>query len=166
MPQHLYLLSAMGGASFRQEKLCSARLSQHLFRDAKAMRSVSTSLMTTHLRMECTMKSSLIASSLLGGFALALSATVALAQPGNLGTTQKQLSAASSALSLVRGGGGGGHGGGMGGGGGGHGFSGGHGFHGGQVRGFGFFDGPYYDDYSYDEPGCLWSARYHRWVCY
>src|SRR6185436_12143715 len=90
-----------------------------------------------------------------------------LAQPDNIGGSQQQLpSPATSPLVLVRGGGGG-HGGGGHGFGGGHGagFSGGHGFHGGHFRGgFGAFGSPYHDD-DYGEPGCWWSARYHRWVC-
>ena len=108
------------------------------------------------------MKRSLITSGLVGAFALACSAAAALAQPDNIGGPHQQLlSAASNPLVLVRGGG---HGGGFGGGG--HGFSGGHGFHGGHFRGgFGTFASPYYDD-DYGEPGCWWSARYHRRVCY
>jgi hypothetical protein len=91
------------------------------------------------------MKRSLVTSSLLGAFALAISAAGALAQPSNLGGSQWEppLSGVRSPLVLVRGGGGGhGFGGGHGGG-----FGGGHGFHGGHFRGgFGVFGGPYYYD--------------------
>ena len=82
------------------------------------------------------MKRSLIASGLIGVFALACSAAAALAQPDNIGGPQQQLlSPGSSPMVLVRGGGRG-----RGFGGGGHGFTGGHGFHGGHVHGgFGAF---------------------------
>ena len=83
------------------------------------------------------MKRSLVASGLVGVFALACSAAAALAQPDSIGGSQQQvMSSASNPLVLVRGGGGG-HGGGGHGFGGGHGagFSGGHGFHGGHFRG-------------------------------
>jgi hypothetical protein len=114
------------------------------------------------------MKRNLIASGFVGVFALACSTAAVLAQPDSIcGSQQQLLSQATSPLVLVRGGGGG-HGGGGHGFGGGHGagFSGGHGFHGGHFRGgFGAFGSPYYDD-DYGEPGCWWSARSHRWVCY
>jgi hypothetical protein len=112
------------------------------------------------------MKRSLATSSLLGAFALAISAAAALAQPSNLGGSQREppLSEVRSPMVLVRGGGGGG-GHGFGGGHGG-GFGGGHGFHGGHFRGgFGAFDGPYYYD-DYGDSGCSWNPRYHRWFCY
>jgi hypothetical protein len=102
------------------------------------------------------MKRSLIASGLVGVFALACSAAAALAQPDNIGGSQQQLlSPATSPLVLVRGGGGG-HGGG------GHGFGGGHGghgFHGGHFHGsFGAFGSPYYND-DYGEPGSAGGAH-------
>jgi hypothetical protein len=99
------------------------------------------------------MKRSLVASGLVGAFALAFSAAAALAHAGSFGGSQQQaLTAASGSRVLVRAGGGS-HGGG---------FGGGHGFHGRHFRGgFSTFGGSYYDD-----PGCWWSARYHRRVCY
>src|SRR6476646_1808064 len=120
------------------------------------------------------MKRSFIASGVFGAFAIAVTTTAALAQPGNFGGSQLPLTGASSPLVLIRagGGGGGGYGGGFGGGGrgggfgaGGHGFAGvhggggfggDHGFHRGHFRGFSAFGG--YDD----DAGCWWSARYHR----
>ena len=55
------------------------------------------------------MKRSLVTSGLLGAFALAISAAAALAQPSNLGGSQREppLSEVRSPLVLVRGGGGG-----------------------------------------------------------
>jgi hypothetical protein len=127
------------------------------------------------------MKDSVIKSGLVGAVALALTTAASLpALAGNPGNSQ-QLSAASSPLFLVRGGGGGGgghggggmggggmgsggmggggHGGGMGGGG--HGFGDGHGggghiFHGGHFRsGFSGFD----------DSNCWWSPRRHQQIC-
>jgi hypothetical protein len=93
--------------------------------------------------------------------ALACSTSAAHAQPSALSSLPQ---ATPSPLVQVRGGG---HGGGMGGG---HGFGGGHSahgggnFHGGHFRGgFGSFGGSYFGDY--DDQGCWWSRRYHRWVC-
>jgi hypothetical protein len=112
------------------------------------------------------MKRKLITSGVFGAFALALTTTAALAQPGSIGGSQRPLTAVSNPLLQIRAGGGG-HAGGFGGGGrgfagvhGGGGFGGGHGFHHGHFRGFSAFGG--YDD----DAGCWWSARYHRRLCY
>ena len=107
------------------------------------------------------MKASLFNRGLAGAIALALSTTVASAQPGNFGAQQQSLSGGSAVIlarvgGSVHGGGMGGHGG--------HGFGTGHSFHVGHVRGFGVFGGPYYGDDFYD--GCRWSARFNRRVCY
>jgi hypothetical protein len=110
------------------------------------------------------MKRSLITAGLFGAVALALSSAAALARPDNVGGSRPQrVSAEISPLISVRGGGGhgfgGAHAGGV------HAFGGNRGFHGGHFRGgFAFGDPYYYDGDS--EPGCLWSARHHRWVCY
>jgi hypothetical protein len=119
---------------------------------------------STHLQWSTIMKRNLITSGLVGAVALALSSAAALAQPTNVGGPQPApVSAASNPVLLVRGGGGHGFGGAHAGGG--HGFGGSHGFHVGHFRRGFAFGGPY--DYDNDdEPGCSWSARYHRWVCY
>ena len=113
------------------------------------------------LRWSPIMKASLFNRGLAGAIALALSTTVASAQPGNFGAQQQSLSGGSAVIlarvgGSVHGGGMGGHGG--------HGFGTGHSFHVGHVRGFGVFGGPYYGDDFYD--GCRWSARFNRRVCY
>jgi hypothetical protein len=108
--------------------------------------------------------------SLAGPLALVLSGCGALAYPRTLGGPQQLVSSpARAAVDPVRFGGGhgfaGGHG--FGGGrsfGGGYGFRGDHGFHHGHHlrAGFNGIGVPYY---SYDDEGCWWSRRYHRWVC-
>jgi hypothetical protein len=124
------------------------------------------------------MKDSVIKCGLVGAVALALTTAASLpALAGNPGNSQ-QLSAASSPLILVRGGGGGhgsgggmgggGHGGGMGGGGHGGGFGGsGHGF-GGAHGGGGhtFHRGHFGSSFSsFDDSNCWWSPRRHRQIC-
>ena len=106
------------------------------------------------------MKANLIKCGLVGAVALALSTSVASAQRGS----QQQPLSGESGVILARFAGGV-HGGGMGGHGG-HGFGGGHGFHGGHFRSSGVFSGPYYGYDVYDEPGCRWSPRYNRRVCF
>src|SRR5262252_8016548 len=108
------------------------------------------------------MKGSIVTFGLVGALALALPTTTSLAQASYAGNSD--LTAAGSPLTLVRGGGGGGggHGGGMGGHlgrmAGSHGFDGGHFHHFRHHARCRFFSG--YDDY-----GCYWTRRYHRWVC-
>jgi len=133
------------------------------------------------------MKGSIVTFGLVGALALALPTTTSLAQASYAGNSD--LTAAGSPLTLVRGGGGGGggHGGGMGGGsfGGGHvggmggSFGGGHvgstGGHLGRMAGSHGFDGGHFHHFrhharsrffsGYDDYGCYWTRRYHRWVC-
>jgi hypothetical protein len=119
------------------------------------------------------MKHGLITSGLVATFALALSTAAAIAQPVIFGgSPQQPLSAVSSPLMLVHGGGG--HGSGFSGG---HGSAGGHmGFSRGGGRSFAFsgirhdhrgrgFAGSGYDGYYGYEDGCWFSRRYGRWVC-
>jgi hypothetical protein len=129
------------------------------------------------------MKGSIVTFGLVGALALALPTATSLAASY---TGNSDLEAQSSPLTLVRGGGGGGHGG-MGGGGfgGGHvgamggSFGGGHvgsmGGHVGRMTGSHGFDGGHFHHFrhhvrprffsGYDDYGCYWSGRYHRWVC-
>jgi len=102
------------------------------------------------------MKHNLIKSGLAGAFALALTASAALAQPGNFdGSASQQSGVMDGPLVQVRGGHGGGGG-----------FHGG-GFHGGFRRGSDGFDGlSYYGDDDYGYGNCGWSPRYHREICY
>ena len=131
------------------------------------------------------MKGSIVTLGLVGALALALPTATSLAQASYTGNSD--LRAESSPLTLVRGGGGGGHGGGMGGGGFGGGhvggmggtFGGGHvgsmGGHVGRMTGSHGFDGGHFHHFpyharsrffsGYDDYGCYWIRRYHRWVC-
>jgi hypothetical protein len=81
--------------------------------------------------------------------------------PSTRGGTQQFLASipARGSVNPVRFGGGGGHSFG-----GGYGFMGGDGFHHGHHfrAGFGVIGVPYF---SYDDEGCWWSRRYHRWIC-
>jgi hypothetical protein len=141
------------------------------------------------------MKGSIVTFGLVGTLVLALSTTTSLAQASYTGNSHLNAwSSPLTLVRGGGGGGGGGHGGGMGGGGfgGGHvggmgsSFGGGHvgglggvhvggmGGHVGRVTGSHDFHGGHFHHFrhharsrffGYDDYGCYWSRRYHRWVC-